>query len=122
LRSPKPCKQTPEPTSPGLFAVTPIPAGSHYVAIGSSYAAGPGIPKRAPGSPRLAGRSTGNYAHHVAGALSLDLEDVTYSGATTADLLARSAKGQAAQLDAVTPTTRRVTITAGGNDVGFLPG
>jgi lysophospholipase L1-like esterase len=99
----------------------PIPAGSRYVAMGSSFAAGPGIPARAPASPRRAGRSSGNYAHLVARTLGLDLHDVTYSGATTGDILGPSAAGQPAQLDAVTPATRLVTITAGGNDVGFLP-
>jgi lysophospholipase L1-like esterase len=98
-----------------------IPAGSRYVAMGSSFAAGPGIPARAPGSPRRAGRSSGNYAHLVARRLGLDLHDVTYSGATTGDILRPSAAGQPAQLEAVTPGTRLVTITAGGNDVGFLP-
>ena len=98
-----------------------IPAGSRYVAMGSSFAAGPGIPARAPGSPRRAGRSASNYAHLVARALGLDLHDVTYSGATTSDILQPSASGQAAQLDAVTPATRLVTLTAGGNDVGYLP-
>ena len=98
-----------------------IPAGSRYVAMGSSFAAGPGLPSRVQGSPRLAGRSTGNYAHLVARALSLDLHDVTFSGATTGDLLGPSAGGQPAQLDAVTPDTALVTITGGGNDVGFLP-
>lgn len=99
----------------------PIPAGSRYVAMGSSFAAGPGLPSRVPGSPRRAGRSTGNYAHLVARALGLDLHDVTYSGATTSDILRPSAAGQPAQLDAVTPETGLVTITAGGNDVGYLP-
>lgn len=99
----------------------PIPAGSRYVAMGSSFAAGPGIPVRAAASPRRAGRSSGNYAHLVARALGLDLHDVTFSGATTGDILGSSAAGQPAQLDAVTPATRLVTITAGGNDVGFLP-
>jgi lysophospholipase L1-like esterase len=99
----------------------PIPAGSHYVAMGSSFAAGPGIPSPAPGSPRFAGRSSGNYAHLVARALGLALHDVTYSGATTSDILGSSAAGQPAQLDAVTPATRLITITAGGNDVGYLP-
>ena len=98
-----------------------IPAGSRYAAMGSSFAAGPGIPARAPASPRRAGRSSGNYAHLVAGALGLDLHDVTYSGATTSDIMQPSAAGQPAQLDAVTPDTRLVTITAGGNDVGYLP-
>jgi lysophospholipase L1-like esterase len=99
----------------------PIRAGSRYVAMGSSFAAGPGLPSRVPRSPRRAGRSTGNYAHLVARALSLDLHDVTFSGATTGDILGPSAAGQPAQLDALTPDTALVTITAGGNDVGFVP-
>jgi lysophospholipase L1-like esterase len=98
-----------------------IPIGSRFVAMGSSFAAGPGISSRAPGSPRRAGRSVRNYAHVVAASLGLDLRDVTYSGATTSDILQRSAAGPPAQLDAVTPDTRLVTITAGGNDVGYLP-
>jgi hypothetical protein len=83
----------------------PIPAGSRYVAMGSSFAAGPGLPSRVPGSPRRAGRSTGNYAHLIARELGLDLHDVIFSGATTSDLLSPSASGTAAQLDAVTPET-----------------
>ena len=98
-----------------------IPAGSRYVAMGSSFGAGPGIPPRAPGSPRRVGRSASNYAHLVARDLGLDLHDVTYSGATTGDILRPSARGQPAQLDAVTSATRLVTLTAGGNDVGYLP-
>ncbi len=98
-----------------------IPARSRYVAMGSSFGAGPGIGPRAPGSPRRAGRSAGNYAHLVARDLGLDLHDVTYSGATTDDILRASARGQPAQLDAVTPATRLVTFTGGGNDVGYLP-
>ncbi len=98
-----------------------IPAGSRYVAMGSSFGAGPGLTPRAPGSPRRAGRSASNYAHLVARALDLDLCDVTYSGATTDDILRPSARGQPAQLDAVTPATRLVTLTGGGNDVGYLP-
>src|ERR1700728_4596927 len=97
-----------------------IPPGSRYVAMGSSFAAGPGLPTRVPGSPRRAGRSTGNYAHLLARALGLDLHDVTFSGVTTGDLLSPSATGQPAQLDAVTPDTALVTITAGGNDVGYV--
>ena len=107
--------------SAGQDAIPPIPAGSRYAAMGSSFGAGPGIAPRAPARPRRAGRSAGNYAHLVARALHLDLHDVTYSGATTSDILTASAAGQPAQLDAVTPDTRLVTITAGGNDVGFLP-
>jgi lysophospholipase L1-like esterase len=107
--------------SAGQDAMAPIPAAGRYVAMGSSFAAGPGITPRAPASPRRAGRSSRNYAHLVARANGLDLHDVTYSGATTGDILRPSAAGQPAQLEAVTPDTRLVTITVGGNDVGFVP-
>ena len=59
---------------------------SRYVALGSSMAAGPGIRPRADGAPLPAGRSARNYPHLVADRLGLDLVDVTYSGATTANL------------------------------------
>jgi hypothetical protein len=86
----------------------PIGPGSRYVAMGSSFAAGPGLPARVPGSPRRVGRSTGNYAHLVARALGLDLHDVTFSGATASDILGPSSAGRAAQLDVVTPETSLV--------------
>jgi lysophospholipase L1-like esterase len=97
-----------------------VNSGGRYVALGSSFAAGPGLKPRAPGSPRRAGRSAVNYAHLVADRLGLELTDVTYSGATTQDILA-GAPGKPAQLDAVTADTRLVTLTAGGNDVGYVP-
>src|SRR5580693_568311 len=97
-----------------------IEPGARYVAMGSSFAAGPGLKPRAPGSPRRAGRSAVNYAHLVADRLGLELTDVTYSGATTQDILA-GAPGKPPQLDAVTADTRLVTLTAGGNDVGYVP-
>jgi lysophospholipase L1-like esterase len=95
-------------------------AGSRYVAMGSSFAAGPGIAPRVPGSPRTAGRSAANYAHLVARRLGLDLVDVTFSGATTRDFLTGNA-GRPAQVDAVTGPTKLVTLTGGGNDVGWAP-
>jgi hypothetical protein len=54
-----------------------VSTGARYVALGSSLAAGPGVGRRAPGSPRRAGRSSANYAHLVARRLGLQLEDVT---------------------------------------------
>ena len=50
-------------------------------------AAGPGIRPRAAGSPLRAGRSARNYPHLVAERAGLNLVDVTYSGATTANIL-----------------------------------
>jgi len=98
-----------------------ITPGSSYVALGSSFAAGPGI---RPVINRGALRSGRNYPHQVAQALSLELTDVTSSGATTANLLdtpQRTLSGTfAPQVSAVTPDTRLVTITAGGNDAGYI--
>ena len=96
--------------------------GDRYVAMGSSFGAGPGVGRRAAGSPRKAGRSSINYAHLVASRLRLDLDDVTFSGATAAQMLDSGVPGTPSQLDAVTAGTRLVTITAGGNDAGYLPG
>jgi lysophospholipase L1-like esterase len=98
-----------------------LPEGSEYVALGSSYAAGPGLAKRVPGSPLLAGRSTHNYAHILSERLGLRLTDVTFSGATVAQILGRE-KGATAspQIEAVTEETRLVTLTGGGNDVGYI--
>ena len=100
---------------------TVIEPGSSYVALGSSFASGPKIPRRVAGSPRAAGRSDHNYAHLVAGALDLALTDVTFSGAVTADLLHPNQLGYPAQLEALTPTTRLVTLTCGGNDLAYIP-
>ncbi|UXA18552.1 SGNH/GDSL hydrolase family protein [Mycobacterium sp. SMC-4] len=94
---------------------------SRYVALGSSMAAGPGIRPRAPGSPRLAGRSARNYPHLVADRLGLRLVDVTYSGATTAHVLTDRQHGAPPQVDALDGSESLVTVTIGGNDVGYVP-
>ncbi|MDN3903416.1 SGNH/GDSL hydrolase family protein [Arthrobacter sp. YD2] len=97
-------------------------SGAGYVALGSSYAAGPGlgipVPRSAPG----ARRTDANYPHRLASALDLMLTDVTSSGAVTADILYRRQFGQPPQADALTPDTDLVTITVGGNDIGYVTG
>jgi lysophospholipase L1-like esterase len=98
-----------------------LPEGAEYVALGSSYAAGPGLGSRAPDSPRLAGRSTRNYAHVLAERLKLRLTDVSFSGATIAQILGTERGATPTpQIDAVTPDTRLVTLTGGGNDLGYI--
>ena len=92
-----------------------------YVALGSSMAAGPGIRPRATGAPWGSGRSARNYAHLVARRLNLDLVDVTFSGATTAHILAERQRGTRPQIDALDGSEALVTITIGGNDVGYIP-
>lgn len=84
-------------------------------------AAGPGIRPRAPGAPRRSGRSARNYAHLVAGRYHYDLVDVTYSGATTAHVLADRQHGKPPQIAALDGSESLVTITIGGNDVGYVP-
>lgn len=90
--------------------------------MGSSFAAGPGIGRRAAGSPAAARRSEENYPHLLAGTLGLALVDVTHSGATTAHLLAESHNGAPPQPDVLTGAERLVTITIGGNDIGYVQG
>ena len=92
-----------------------------YVALGSSMAAGPGIPPRAKDAPLRAGRSAANYAHLVAARLGLDLVDVTYLGATTSHVLTDRQHNVPPQVDALDGSEALVTVTIGGNDVGYVP-
>lgn len=94
---------------------------TRYVALGSSMAAGPGIRPSADGAPFRAGRSARNYAHLVAQKLGLDLVDVTYSGATTANVLTEPQNGTPPQVEALDGSEDLVTVTIGGNDVGYVP-
>lgn len=89
------------------------------MALGSSYAAGPGIPPRAQEAPRLAGRSRKNYPHLVAARARLRLTDVTSSGATCDHLLRKPQFGQPPQIQAVDNATDLVSVTIGGNDIGL---
>jgi hypothetical protein len=56
----------------------------HMVALGSSFASGPGI---APAIDRGAGRSGQNYAHILAERLKARLTDLSVSGATLSEVL-----------------------------------
>lgn len=80
---------------------------SRYVALGSSFASGPGL---APGSA---------YPHLVADRLGLDLTDVSRSGATTAHVLRESQGRKPPQLEALDGSEELVTVTIAGNDVGM---
>jgi lysophospholipase L1-like esterase len=91
----------------------------NYVAMGSSYAAGPGIGTRAPASATQCEQSSEDYAHLFAQKRGLELKDVSCSGATTQSIL-KTWHGLPPQLDAVDAKTTLVTITIGGNDVSFM--
>lgn len=100
-------------------APTGIAPGAHYVALGSSYAAGAGIPPLAADRPTRCGASQLSYSRLLATRLGLDLTDASCGGATTAHVLAPWNE-LPAQIDAVTPDTRLVTITIGGNDLNYM--
>lgn len=107
------CATTGQPTS------DPLPPGSRYVALGSSYAAGAGIGPLVSGTPERCGRTVNNYAHLLAARLRLELVDASCGGATTAHILGPWNE-LPPQLDALTPDTRLVTVTIGGNDVNYV--
>lgn len=65
----------------------PFLGGAEYVALGSSFAAGPGVGERAPGSPSLCMRSASNYPQLFAALRGLDVTDVTCAGATIQNLI-----------------------------------
>ena len=99
----------------------PLKPGAHYVAMGSSYAAGPGLGVAKPGTPARCTRSPLNYATLLAERLHLTLDDQSCSGATTAHILG-TWNELPAQIAAVTRETRLVTVTIGGNDLNFVGG
>lgn len=109
-----------------LAAATPAVArekpsfgeGARYVAMGSSFASGSGVAPYDPAAPVRCQRSTQNYAHQLARKRNLALVDVTCGGATTAHILG-SWNELPPQIEALTADTALVTITIGGNDIGF---
>lgn len=100
---------------------SPLAPSGRYVALGASFAAGPFVPEVIAESG-LCVRSTNNYPRQIAAAFALDLVDVSCSGARIEHLVSASQNGNPPQLDALTPETRLVTVTVGGNDVGYIGG
>lgn len=91
-----------------------------YVAMGSSFAAGPAITEYAADSPCFCARSRDNYPHQLARLRGLSLVDVSCGGATTHHILDGGQLLQPAQIEAVTAETELVTVTIGGNDIRYL--
>ncbi len=99
-------------------------AGDLYVAMGSSFAAGPGVGMMSvgmngAGADKRCGRSAHNFAQQLAAKNGLKLVDVSCGGAKTDHITGVWAE-LPAQIDAVTADTRLVTITIGGNDLGYI--
>lgn len=98
--------------APFLVAATTASAAPpqpvEYDALGDSYASGYGVPPYGE-----CGRSRSAYPVQVDGRMRIALDDfAACAGATTADLLSE-------QLDALDEDTDLVTITVGGNDIGW---
>ena len=91
-----------------------------YVALGSSFAAGIGLGQRAPDSPIHCFRTAGGYPSLVAQKTGLRLVDMSCSGSTTKHILSGGQLLLGPQLAAIGPATKLVTITSGGNDVGYI--
>lgn len=92
-----------------------------YTALGDSYAAGPLIPNQSL-NPLGCLRSDHNYAHLTAAAKGLTLTDVSCSGATTADMTeAQNVEPgpNPPQFNGLAAGTNIVSLTIGGNDIGF---
>ncbi len=91
-----------------------------YVALGSSFAAGIGLSDRVSGSPIVCLRSMQGYPQQLARLIGLTLTDMSCSGATTQHVLRGGQVFLGPQIDALGPDTQLVTLTIGGNDIGYV--
>lgn len=118
-------KAAASPTAGRATAATPT-AGAvlagRYVALGDSYTAGLGVPRRT-GAVGGCGQSTSSYPRLVGRTLRLDLTDMSCSSATIADMTTAQPTGQGtnpAQLSALSSGDALVTVSIGGNDIGLI--
>jgi lysophospholipase L1-like esterase len=113
----------------------PAPTGSQYAALGDSYASGEGsfsYLKGTASSSDKCHRATDGYAEQLASQFTLPLgfpacsgdiiTDLYQSNSATAQLFTSPSAGYArekAQFSTLGPDTQLVTLSIGGNDVGF---
>jgi lysophospholipase L1-like esterase len=105
-----------------IFVVTAGGArAANYIALGDSYAAGPLILN--PVLPLGCLKSDHNYAHLAAPGIGLSLRDATCSGATTVHMTnpqnVEPDGPNPPQFDRLDASTTVVSLTIGGNDIGF---
>lgn len=103
--------------------------GAKYVAMGDSFSSGEGNPPFEPGtdtSDNKCHRSSRAYPRLLQNDPDLDLGSMAFvacSGAKTGDVLYGGSGegnwGEGAQTDVLSADTETVTITIGGNDIGF---
>jgi GDSL-like Lipase/Acylhydrolase family len=105
-----------------VFALAASAAqAANYVGLGDSYAAGPLIPNQSL-EPLGCLRSDHNYAHLAAPTIGLPLRDVSCSGAKTNNMTEPQSVEfgtNPPQFNALDAETTKVSITIGGNDIGF---
>jgi lysophospholipase L1-like esterase len=94
----------------------------NYVSLGDSYTAGPVIPAQI-GPPYGCLRSDHNYPHLAAPAIGLPLRDPSCSGAKTDHMTQPQNVDpdgpNPPQFNSLDADTKVVSITIGGNDIGF---
>jgi lysophospholipase L1-like esterase len=93
-----------------------------YAALGDSYSSGVGTPDPDPAVPAC-DRTPFAWPYQVGVALGWQTVNIACSGATTQDIVAPfgGQPAQTALLAALRPRPRVVSITVGGNDIGFGP-
>ncbi|WP_433782077.1 SGNH/GDSL hydrolase family protein [Actinomycetospora sp. CA-101289] len=103
-------------------------AGPTFVALGDSFSSGEGAPTAGEGyepqtdtSFNLCHRSSSAFGARVARDLGAPFTSVACSGATTDDYWSPQdeREGQPAQRDLLNVNTQTVTLSMGGNDIGF---
>jgi len=89
--------------------------GATYVALGDSFAAGTGVPPYTTDADAACLRSqTSGYPTLLSKSRAFrNHDDVTCSGSTTASIVAQLSAAD------IGPNTRSVTVTVGGNDIGW---
>ena len=92
-----------------------VQSGDRYVSLGSSIASGYGIANQS----TFCGRSDRDYGHLVAAKLGLNLTDVSCGAAVIPNVLDRAQGTAPPQIDALTPDTKLITVSIGGNDINL---
>jgi hypothetical protein len=108
----------------GTTGADAIGPGATYVALGDSYVSGPLIPNQLGDATDPLGclRSSANYPHDVAAALGLKLIDMSCAGAETGEMNNSqnvTIGTNPPQFSVINAATRVVTMSIGGNDIGF---
>ena len=105
----------------GVWTAAAVARADNYVSLGDSYVAGPFIPN--PTLPLGCLKSDHNYPHLAAGGIGLPLRDPSCSGATTDDMTQPQDVDpdgpNPPQFNSLDASTTVVSLTIGGNDIGF---